>query len=256
MENNALLARIESAYVEGTRTKNGLIKSGPFLISLNPTTRLRWLNNALVDDDSVAIESKHVQEMARVFEEHDRIPRMELFKELRPDLVATLIGEGFEIESELPTMVCTPATFVRQTSPNVEVEIMTPDSDLAPFMRVVDKSFGHEEPISAERLEGMRQSLRKGSQWAAMAMIDGAPAAVASLVVSDSVAELAGVGTLPDSRRRGAASTVSTRLLEEFFQQGDIAWLSAGDDTAQAVYERLGFKLIGVQVNISKPEQD
>ena len=253
MDCKALLRKLEDSYVQAARKRTGAIQSGPFLITLNPTTNLRWLNNASVGDDSQPITSADIRAMEKVFLDHQRMPRMELFKELRPDLVKALIAEGFEIESEMPVMVCTPRTFRPAANPQVQVEFLTTDSDPTPYMRVVDASFEHDEPITPERIEGMRQSLRKGSQWSALARIDGRPAAVASLVVSDSTCELAGVGTLPDFRRRGAASTVSTRLLEEFFKHGDIAWLSAGDDVAQAVYERLGFTLVGAQVNISKP---
>jgi GNAT superfamily N-acetyltransferase len=255
MDRSVLLKRIEDSYLKVVRTRSFLIPSGPFLISLNPGTRLRWLNNAVVADDTGPIDQAAIAEMVRVFEANDRMPRMEIFRELRSDLVDSLIANGFAIESELPTMVCTKDSFIPQRNETVSVELLTPASDPSPFMRVVDASFGHEEPITPERIEGMRQSLRKGTQWAALGRIGEVPAAVASLVVSDGVAELAGVGTVPDMRRRGAASTVSTQLLEEFFSQGEVAWLSAGDDTARAVYERLGFELLGVQVNISRLDE-
>jgi len=248
-----LLNRLERSYAESVRSKDDLIRSGPFLISLHPVMKLPWLNNAILDDESGVVDKESILAMASEFEKRDRMPRMELFQELRPDLVKTLQDEGFEIECVLPVMVCTRDTFVSRINENVQVEMMTPDSDPGPFIRLIDIAFEHDDPVSPERIEGMRQSLRKGTQWSAMGYLDEQPAAVASLVVADGVAELAGVGTHPDHRRRGAASTVSSKLLEEFFQQADLAWLSAGDATAEAVYKKLGFRLAGNQVNISKP---
>ena len=192
--------------------------------------------------------------MVQVFEANDRMPRMELIRSLNVDLIDLLLEAGFEIESEMPLMIADPESFKPQISESIAVEILTPASDPTPFMRVADQAFDHNEPITPERIEGMRQNLRRGSQWSALATIRGEPAAVASLVVGDSTAELAGVGTLEEYRRQGAASTASTRLLQEFFEQnGELAWLSAGDDIAQMVYERMGFEIAGKQTNISKP---
>ena len=253
MDEVALLKHIEDAYLRNVQMKPNLQVAGPFVLSLSPATSLRWMNNALVNDDSRPITDGDVRKMVQEFQAYDRMPRMELIREIRKPLIELLLKEGFEIECELPIMICTEETFLPQTNPAIGLEFVTQASDPVPFMRVADQAFEHDEPITPERIESMRQSLRRGTSWAALARIDGQPAAVATLVVSDSVAELAGVGTLPEFRRRGAALTVSTFLLEEFFKHGEIVWLSAGDETAQAVYERLGFRLLGTQVNISKP---
>jgi predicted GNAT family acetyltransferase len=75
-------------------------------------------------------------------------------------------------------------------------------------------------------------------------------------VPSDDAAELAGVGTRPDHRRKGVALAVSSFLLRQFFESGKVVWLSAADAAAQAVYEKLGFELAGTQVNISHQGQE
>lgn len=248
-----LIREIERAYANGVAAKADLIRSGPFLISLNSSTDLRWLNNAVVEHADASVSADEVQSMIEVFLAHQRMPRMELFKELWPELIALLLEMGFEIESELPVMICTPDGFISQISPGVTVEVLTPDSDPVPFLKVLDSAFGQNEPVTPERIERTRDSLRRGAVWSAIALVDGRPAAGASLIPSDRTAELAGVGTAPEFRRKGAASAVSSVLLQQGFGTCDLAWLSAGDDTAKAVYERLGFKVLGTQVNISKP---
>src|SRR5579885_2790462 len=167
MNRQELLHQIESSYLKVVKSRSNLIASGPFLISWNPTTKLRWMNNAVVQDHSKAIQRDDVREMVKAFEEHDRMPRMEVFRELRPDLIDLLLSEGFEIESELPMMVCTSSSFKPQRNPEVRVQTITPACDPTPFMRIADISFEHDEPITPARIEGMRQSLRKGTQWAA-----------------------------------------------------------------------------------------
>jgi ribosomal protein S18 acetylase RimI-like enzyme len=248
-----LISQIDRAYVKGVATKPDLLRSGPFLISLNPDSNLCWLNNAVVEDEEAILGSAEVDSMVGVFIAHDRMPRMELFKELWPELIALLQSKGFEIESELPVMVCTKESFVPQFNPDVVVEMLTPDSDPVPYMKVVDLAFEHDDPITSDRIERLRASLRRNAMWCALATFDGHPAAGACLIPSERTAELAGVGTVSEYRRRGAASTVSSALLQECFATCDVVWLSAGDDVSKAVYERLGFQLIGTQVNISKP---
>src|SRR5690348_6969883 len=107
MDPRALLRQIERSYVAGILKKPGLLTSGPFVISLNPGSKLKWLNNASLRDECHPVNAADVRAMVRVFEEHDRMPRMELFRELHTEFIGLLISEGFEIESEMPVMVCT-----------------------------------------------------------------------------------------------------------------------------------------------------
>ena len=64
----------------------------------------------------------------------------------------------------------------------------------------------------------------------------GAPAGAGALTPNGSTAELVGIATLPEFRRRGVASAVSSYLVDRYFRQGgEIAWLSAEDQIAQIV---------------------
>ena len=129
-----------------------------------------------------------------------------------------------------------------------------PDETLAAFLRVQRVAFGENE--SRDGVEPgigfLRRDMRNGRLRCAMALSGGREVAAAVIVGIGSVAELAGVGTLPEMRRRGAASSVSVALLEAHFAgSGDFAWLTAGDDAAAGVYTRLGFRHAGAwQVNL------
>jgi len=68
------------------------------------------------------------------------------------------------------------------------------------------------------------------------------------------VAEVAGVGTRPALRRRGVAASLTCFLTEQLFAVGGtLAWLSAGDAAAQAVYERVGFAVVDTRLNYIEP---
>jgi predicted GNAT family acetyltransferase len=59
--------------------------------------------------------------------------------------------------------------------------------------------------------------------------------------------EIVGVVTRADKRRRGIASTVTSRLVADHFAGGgDFAFLDAANEAAVRVYERLGFIQFGM----------
>lgn len=248
-----LLRQIDEANTKATAPNRDTVEVGPFLLMLSPSTPLQWLNNAALVDRSAHVGPAEIEAMVAAFKARDRMPRMELFSGLHESLIRQLQDTGFKVESEMPLMVCTPEAFRPQRLAGARLERVRPDGDVETVMRIVDVAFEHDEPLTPSRIEAHRRSLEKGTIRTALCYLDDQPAAVASMVVAEGVGELAGVGTLPEFRRRGAASAVSTFLMEQFFQDAGLAWLSAGDPTAQAVYDRLGFELIGTQVNISLP---
>ncbi len=84
----------------------------------------------------------------------------------------------------------------------------------------------------------------------ALASLDGEPVATAYCLRSDGpagpAAFLAGVGVLPEARRRGIAGVLSFWLVERAFAGGArLAHLHADSDEAARVYSRLGFSAAG-----------
>ena len=62
-------------------------------------------------------------------------------------------------------------------------------------------------------------------------------------------AEIVGVVTRADKRRRGVAAAVTSTLVAEHFAGGgDFAFLDAANEQAARVYERLGFTRFGINV--------
>jgi GNAT superfamily N-acetyltransferase len=60
------------------------------------------------------------------------------------------------------------------------------------------------------------------------------------------VAEIAGVATLPSTRRRGYASQLTASLARYALQDGvHLVFLSAGDDDVARLYSRVGFRRLG-----------
>jgi predicted GNAT family acetyltransferase len=58
----------------------------------------------------------------------------------------------------------------------------------------------------------------------------------------DWLTEIAGIGSLPEYRRRGLASALTARAAEDACAGGvEMAFLTAADACAGRVYERVGF---------------
>jgi GNAT superfamily N-acetyltransferase len=125
--------------------------------------------------------------------------------------------------------------------------LLDPTTDLVYMNYAVARGAFEEAALRrlVQHFEHTRQGIAARSLRCALATVEAQPAGVGTTTPLAGVAELAGVGTLERFRRRGIASAVSSVLLADHFRDGDVAWLSAGDDAAEAVYRKLGFERAG-----------
>lgn len=257
-----LLKQIEqNAQTVGQQGRE-VIPVGSFLALIDSSNPLIWLSYArpvapLGSADEVA---ESLVKLRQVFRDRDRTLRFEFSEQLWPDLPAALEKAGLELQARQPLMICTPIQLQPLNAVNVEIQQLSGNASeqaLATYMSIVRESFGFEnEPShsSAEEIERLRQQLHQGEIVAAIATFDGTPAGVGCTMPLAGIAELAGVGTRPSCRRRGVAATLSSFLVSDHFQKGGhLVWLSAGDAIAEAVYQRIGFRLVDAQLNYIEP---
>ncbi len=244
-----LLQRIDRQVIAVNAATRECVEVGPFVAMFDPSTEIFYANYAVPTREGATPED--VQRLIEAFRSRDRMPRLEFRREAQPTLSATLEAAGFTLESEHPVMVCEPSDFAPQSAADVDVRTLGAEDDLLPFLRVADEAFGMAGPIDPARIEHTRAAIARGAWIAALGTIAGHPAGCAVLTPHEGLAELAGVGTASAFRRRGVASSVSTALMRDFFTVGDAVWLSAGDETAEAVYRRLGFRPVATQANVS-----
>ncbi|MEP7190692.1 MAG: GNAT family N-acetyltransferase [Roseiflexaceae bacterium] len=237
-----------------------IIDCGPFRALLDPSTDMIWVNYAVpvgaIDDAQVTIAA--LAELRRAVAQHQRRPRFEFNTLPWPKLPSLLESAGFELQDRHPLMVCTPHTFRRFAAPDVAVRFLggdDPTPTLAAAMALQSESFGGPPELAlADEVKRLREQLRVGSLCYAFATLNGMPAGAGSTAPIDGVAELAGVATTPALRRRGVAATLTSFLAEQLFAAGGtLAWLSAGDAAAQAVYERVGFTVADTRLNYIEP---
>lgn len=247
------LRRIDAQIIGVNRASRNVFEVGPFTLMLDPTTNLIYMNYAIPTPGEGEPTDEGIRAIVEVFHREGRTPRLEFRKEASPGLAERLTANGFALEMDNPVMLCDLQSFIPQRAEGVEVEVLGPDGDVEGFLQAGNEAFGMDISITPERLAKARESIDGGSWVCAIGRIGREIAGSACITPFGGVGELAGVGTSPRFRRRGVASAVSTVLMEEFFKTNDLAWLSAGDDTAKLVYERLGYRVVATQANYSMP---
>ncbi len=237
-----------------------VIDCGPFRALLNLSTDMIWLNYAVpidpIDDAQATLAA--LTDLHRAFAQHQRRPRFEFNALPWPALPSILESAGFQLQERHPLMACTPDSLRPLAAPGVAVRFLTADDPaptLAVAMALQSESFGGPSELPpADEVERLREQLRVESLCYAFATLDGMPAGAGSTAPIDGVAEVAGVATTPALRRRGVAATLTSFLAGQLFAAGGtLAWLSAGDATAQAAYERVGFTVVDTRLNYIEP---
>lgn len=198
-----------------------------------------------------------VVELQQAFDAAGRRFRIEFFRELHPALSPTLYAMGYDREMEAPLMVLHRDAY----RPGPEVDANGPARLLAPgdeaaieaLMLVQREAFDQpmDDAGEADFRIRLRQGLARGTRQAALARLDGVPAASGLLLIGGDTAELAAVGARPAFRRRGLAEAVCRRLLDSYFAAGDLVWLSAAAG-AEPLYTKLGFHPVGTQLNFGR----
>jgi GNAT superfamily N-acetyltransferase len=97
--------------------------------------------------------------------------------------------------------------------------------------------------VDAARLAYLRERIRRGTSFTAVAENGYGPVAVGTLRPVGTVAEIVAVATLPAVRRHGLGAAITALLVEHALALGvGTVFLSAADDDVARIYERLGFR--------------
>ena len=238
------------------RAEREPVEIGLFLAAFHRTSDMIWMNYAvpIAPTDDAATVQAALPLLRAEFRRRNRVLRFEYLAAMHPTLAAELELFGLSRQLAAPLMTATSAD-VRSTAPKgctlQQLTADAADSVLADFLRVGKLSFGAAEAdatVAPQEISDLRDAIRQDRWHCLLACCDHRPIGVGTFCTGN--CELAGVGTLPDFRRRGIAAAVSSSLLAGHFAAGgDWAWLSAGDEIARALYAKVGFQDAGVQLN-------
>jgi ribosomal protein S18 acetylase RimI-like enzyme len=251
-----LLKMLEDSNNAAVALDRNVVNVGCFRAMFTPHDAFPNFNYAvpLEGANDPEIARRDLEPLMRAFKTADRLPRFEFTAELWPNLIVALERAGFALESTDPVMLLEPSDFKPFLAANVQVRLLGPsdsDADISSLITIQGRGFGAGDAYvaSLDEIASRRASLSYGRRCA-LASLNGQHAAGGMTLEIDGIAELAGVATLSEFRRHGLAASLSSALCEAHFQaDGRSVWLSAGDDAAQACYEKIGFRLIGGRTN-------
>jgi ribosomal protein S18 acetylase RimI-like enzyme len=231
------------------------IDTGSFMIHLWPT-RDPYYRTVALPVRPAADWGRAIAAMCEAFAEAGRLPRLELIAEAWPDLPPALEALGFVREVEAPVMILEepPWGTGDSTAPVVMLEAAFGAGLLRKFLERQSAAFGATEAVEEHEVKDLARALGEGATLAAAVIERCEPVAGASLIGVGREAELAGVWTARERRRQGLATRTCRRLLQAFFARGgELVWLSAAGQGSDALYRRLGFRAVGVQLNYRLP---
>ncbi|MHB8588150.1 MAG: GNAT family N-acetyltransferase [Candidatus Dormibacteraceae bacterium] len=185
------------------------------------------------------------------FKQRNAELEIEYNEALFPHVGAWLEAAGLTLAERNPLMACRPDVFKPFAAPHVIVRRLTTASDAADlqgFQTLRWTNGGdNEEPVPPA--EQLRKDLVSMSSVYLLAWLDGEHAGTGVSHCLRGAAEIVGVVTRADKRRRGVAATVTSELVvRHFAESGDFVFLDAANQEAASVYERLGFKRFGDNV--------
>jgi len=251
MTDSSWLERISAADVQATESTRKVVDTGAFKLLLDPTDDFAGVNWATPQRaNPTALELEH---LIQAFRDHGRGPRLEFIAGCWPGLAGVLERAGFVSEGDAQDiLLLTPDRFRPYAVPEVRVHTLEDaDSDALfySYLETQGRGFGYSsDPPTSEHLSSWKAQVR-GGRRAALAFLDARAVGVGTLLGSE-LAELQGVTTVPEARRRGVAATLSSHLIQNALEQGTQAvWLSVENPVARACYLKLGFRALGSRLN-------
>jgi len=224
----------------------------PLTAYLDRQDPLKFLNYAIPDPGADPGPAE-IDALRAVFRVRGRLTRLEWIEEAAPRVAAALEVAGMALELRTPLMACRPQELAeaRYDVAGLVVIAVGPEEvrECADLQR---EAF--DQPPLGEGEVPRDPSANGGG--AVLARAGGIPVAAANwTMVIDSVSEVAGVATAGPWRRRGLAGVVTAAAARAAFSAGaSLCVLSPGDDTAQGVYARVGFRRVATMLHWSDPD--
>ena len=245
MSSMSLVPRLQTYLRHSAQQQYEAVRVPPFTLFFHPSDSATYFNYAIPDEAAGGDLQEPLATLRAAFIARDRRPRFEFIEEFAPDLAPALRAAGFVEDARLRLMVCTPESYRPAPEvPGLAIVGLTgeaPGADVRDYLATARQGFDPRNIEPPAELE-IRQ-FGRGLGGAFLARLHGEPAGVASFMAPfDGVTEVAGIATREPFRRRGVASALTARAVRTAFERGvTIACLSAADERAGRVYERVGF---------------
>ena len=251
---SALIDRLQAVFRHNAQRQYERVPVPPFVAFFHPEDSLRYFNYAIPDTshpESTPGVSEALERLQLVFARRGRMARFEFVEEYAPALSCVLCACGFAEEARQCLMVCSTGDLQpRSAMPDLTIARVTQESalsDARSFLAVQHHGFEPaDEPVVLDASETEGFPARLGKDAALLARMKGQPVSAAMYTEPcNGVVEIVGVSTLRPFRRRGIATAVLSQAVRDAFAEGaEVACLTAADERAGRVYERLGFHTV------------
>jgi GNAT superfamily N-acetyltransferase len=270
-DRRALLARIDAYCDTVPRVAARVEEHGPFTLFVRTGAWAYYARPRIAPPPPAAGFTREAVEQVRARQRALGVPEaLEWLHDVAPGLAAAAEATGLRVRRHpLLALSAPPAPLAR--APEVTVRLLTPeDPALALAQAAVELGFAaggtargslgaRERDVEAARADPGRLAFVRrllGAGHIVMAVAEGAEGVLGGGTASPrgTVAELAGIATLPAARRRGAARAVTDALVGAVTGRGvDTVFLSAADDAVARIYAGAGFRRVGTAC-IAEPE--
>jgi ribosomal protein S18 acetylase RimI-like enzyme len=228
-----------------------LITAGPFQAVPSTTAEpTGWVT--LIDATATEAETaKGITKLRSTFKKRRTALEIEYNEVAFPLVGPWLESAGFKLHERNPLMSCRPEGFKPFAASEVELTRLTLTSKAAELqafqgLRWTD---GGDKEREAPPIERLQKELAAVGSVFLLAWLDWEPAGTGVSHALKGAAEIVGVVTRADMRRRGVAATVTSALVARQFESGgDFVFLDAANDDAAKVYEKLGFTRFGANL--------
>src|SRR6266567_5373250 len=219
------------------------VRVGPFLVLLNANSDNPFRNYA-VPSDGAEPTTDDVTALIDFFTSQDRLPRLEYVRPA-PAVDAPLTASGFNVAGTLTLMALDGELVPEPAVPGYRVTLVTEVRELRRAAGVQDIAYG--EPEREPDPGGLVRTIDDGGRVSLVVHVESGAAAGAGLSTEPQggLVEIAGVGVVPEHRRRGVGALATWALTAEALRRGHEPFLQVEKDEPLRVYQRLGYRVIG-----------
>jgi predicted GNAT family acetyltransferase len=224
------------------------VKIPCFKLYFHPSDRLPHFNYAIPDYPQRGDIVGALTEMQTEFTNRNRRTRLEFIQECSSQLETTLGQNKFNEESKQDLMVCTKDTFRPiSKAANLQIEEINEKSDtksMKHFLTTQRRGFDEKSTKPATEVEALEFLRRLGKGRAFLGWLGDIPVGAGMFSAPHSgISELMGLATLTVNRRQGIGTAITSRATKSAFEAGaGVVFLSAADEKAGQLYQRVGFR--------------
>ncbi len=239
--------------LEARAADSELLDLGPFRVVLSKNKDLplaSWIT--LVDGTASEAETlKAVPKLKAALKKHKAPLEIEYNEAVFPKVGAWLETAGLKLAETNPLMACRPDAFKPFVAAEVhltQLRATATAAELEAFQQIRWTDGGEvDRPVPP--IDPLRVALGVPTSVFLLAWLDWEAAGTGVSHALKGAAEVVGVVTKKQHRRRGVAATITSELVRRHFDGGgDFVFLDAANEEAARIYERLGFSRFGANV--------